>query len=240
MEGPVLPDENVLSKLEVLAQPMSGEVPRRQDINQLREKIIDLAERIQAVQEAEILKLHIQLLSGSELGSVELPRKALVSDVINEVCSMVQEGKAVSKLVCGGEILEDYLSLSNANLDYGSVLNATFEPCAYFVQGAGREEVNGCYTKTQRVVNEAPVYVNRHGIILFRYVMRRGTPYWYFTQDGHPQDDSQGDYYRVQSGASSPPSDGWNTKSCPRGDATSCPKVKAMEEEEEMEVVLSE
>lgn len=25
-----------------------------------------------------------------------------------------------------------------------------------------------------------------------RYVMRRGTPYWYFTQDGHPQDDSQG------------------------------------------------
>ena len=29
-----------------------------------------------------------------------------------------------------------------------------------------------------------------------------------------------GDYYRVQSGARSPPSDGWNTKSCPRGDDT--------------------
>ena len=22
--------------------------------------------------------------------------------------------------------------------------------------------------------------------------MRRGTPYWYFTQDGHPADDSKG------------------------------------------------
>jgi len=64
---------------------------------------MDLAERIHAVQEAEILKLHIQLLSGSELGSVELPRKALVSDVINEVCSMVRdEQNACLPTVIGG------------------------------------------------------------------------------------------------------------------------------------------
>ena len=38
----------------------------------------------------------------------------------------------------------------------------------------GLREVNGCYTKTERVVNEAPVFVNRHGIILFRLGFFRG------------------------------------------------------------------
>eukprot|EP00438_Fugacium_kawagutii_P016428 Skav216606 [mRNA] locus=scaffold4297:8074:21883:+ [translate_table: standard] len=120
-------------------------------------------------------------------------------------------------------------TLSDAGVDYGSVLNVTFESCAYRVLGAGREEVNGCYTKTQREENGAPVYANRNGIILFKYIMRRGTPYWYFTQDGHPADDSKGDYYRVQSAADCPPADGWNTKSCPRGEGTCCPEVRAMD-----------
>lgn len=39
-------------------------------------------------------------------------------------------------------------------------------------------EVNGCYTKTERVVNEAPVFVNRHGIILFRLGFFRGLSWW--------------------------------------------------------------
>mmetsp|Transcript_42840 Transcript_42840/g.93203 ORF Transcript_42840/g.93203 Transcript_42840/m.93203 type:complete len:235 (+) Transcript_42840:17-721(+) len=224
-----LPGEGVLAELEVLAQPMSGEVPNRCDVNKLRSAVLDLAARIARVQEEEIVKLPIRLLSGAELGRVEVPRKAQVADVINEVHHLVEEGKAVSKLVFDGNILEESSSLTDAGLDYGAVLNVTFEPCAYRVQGAGREEVNGCYTKTSRVENGAPVFANRNGIILFRYIMRRGTPYWYFTQDGHPADDSKGDYYRVQTAAESPPSDGWNTKSCPRGDGTSCPQVLAMD-----------
>lgn len=48
------------------------------------------------------------------------------------------------------------------------MLVVTFEPCAYRVSEAGREEVNGFYVRTERTSNEAPVYRNRKGVILFK------------------------------------------------------------------------
>lgn len=57
---------------------------------------------------------------------------------------------------------------AGAGVEHGGVLVVTFEPCAYRVSEAGREEVNGFYVRTERTSNEAPVYRNRKGVILFK------------------------------------------------------------------------
>ncbi|CAE7715756.1 unnamed protein product, partial [Symbiodinium pilosum] len=44
--------------------------------------------------------------------------------------------------------------------------------------------VNGYYFKSPRRMNDAAVFTNNKGIMLFRYIMRRGTPYWYFSDAG--------------------------------------------------------
>ncbi|CAK9035207.1 unnamed protein product [Durusdinium trenchii] len=224
-----VPNLEVLEQLELLARPMKGAMPLRKEITLMREKVLDLARRIKETKDSELVEVHVQLLSGTILGSWALPRQSKVSDVMDRVSDIAEEGKAVSKLVFG-DILDEDSTLEGCGIDEGDVLTVTFQPCAFRVTGAGAMEVNGYYAKSERVQNGAPVFINKNGIILFKYIMRRGTPYWYFTKDGHPADDSKGDYYRVQTDAASPPTDGWNTKSCPLGTGT-CPAVQPMDVE---------
>ncbi|CAJ1354182.1 unnamed protein product, partial [Effrenium voratum] len=88
--------------------------------------------------------------------------------------------------------------------------------------------VNGYYLKSERCINGAPVFLNKSGIMLFKYIMRRGTPYWYFSRDGDLTT-KHGDFYRVQSAQDLPPLEGWVAKDCPCGEGTSFPALRALQ-----------
>eukprot|EP00913_Durusdinium_trenchii_P022498 g21135.t1 len=81
-----VPNLEVLEQLELLARPMKAHSWR---------------------EDSELVEVHVQLLSGTILGSWALPRQSKVSDVMDRVSDIAEEGKAVSKLVFGDILDED-------------------------------------------------------------------------------------------------------------------------------------
>eukprot|EP00971_Amphidinium_carterae_P054639 1076417-Amphidinium_carterae.1 len=116
-----------------------------------------------------------------------------------------------------GGVIEDHKTLAESGWCRDSYLEVSFKG-VFVVQGAGVPDVNGTYTLVANSYHDsAPCYRNDAGTLLFRYRMRSGASYWYFSESTGNLNQSAGDYYRVQSEALTPPEAGWTTLSCSAG-----------------------
>jgi len=170
------------------------------------------------------VELEVVLFSGSRLATLSAVPSWTAQDIKRALRSSLQRSTVVSKLVFDGQVVNGSRTVADLELKAGSLLYAVVEAAQYLVEGAGISRVNGPYIKTERQLNEAPVYVNEYGVILFRYAMPRGTIYWYFSEDGNLSK-SADDFYRVRSGSLFPPLDGWLSERCPLGCNTSAPSL---------------
>mmetsp|Transcript_17733 Transcript_17733/g.37125 ORF Transcript_17733/g.37125 Transcript_17733/m.37125 type:complete len:253 (-) Transcript_17733:126-884(-) len=204
---------------------------KRQQVHAGRTLLLEYADRIRAAEAEEELNVNFIMLSGAALGEQRLNRPMLVSDVKKHLQTLLGEERWPSKLVFEGTILDDQQTVGSAGITFDSTIQVIVQPAAYLVEKAGVSIVNGYYFKSSRRMNDAAMFTNTKGIMLFRYVMRRGTPYWYFSNAGDLTT-KHGDYYRIRSTDDLPPSEGWTTEDCPRGEDTSLPLLRALLEPE--------
>ena len=70
----VVPPAEALDALEHLAEllPSGTGLERRKELNLLRRRLLELAERVENAKEQEQVEVQIQLLSGSVLGTLQL------------------------------------------------------------------------------------------------------------------------------------------------------------------------
>jgi len=168
-------------------------------------------------------ELRVALVSGEHVGTC----KAFPAMLGKDVRAMVLQSVAVpAHMACiklcrrSGRIagiVEDDKTLAQMGWSRDSYLEVSFKG-VYVVQGAGVPDVNGTYNVIANEYHDSvPCYCNDAGTLLFRYRMRSGMSYWYFSEGTGNLNQAAGDYYRVQSGALTPPEAGWTTSSCSAG-----------------------
>mmetsp|Transcript_22406 Transcript_22406/g.42265 ORF Transcript_22406/g.42265 Transcript_22406/m.42265 type:complete len:254 (+) Transcript_22406:60-821(+) len=217
--------------LQELVKPIPACPVKRQRVEAARAVVTKYAERILQAEADEELEVRVHLLSGTELGRVGLTRPMKVADVKTRIAELLGDAETPSKLVLEGTILQDADTVRSCGITWDSILQVIVQPPAYRVDGAGVDEVNGLYFKSSSRMNHAVVFTNKRGIMLFKYVMRRGTHYWYFSDAGDLKT-KHGDYYRIRSDGVLPPLTGWTTDDCPRGADTQCPELTALLEDD--------
>ncbi|CAJ1339142.1 unnamed protein product, partial [Effrenium voratum] len=102
--------------------------------------VLGKAEEIRQAQAKETLEFRLLLVSGCELGSVEVPRLSSVADVKAAAAPLLDEGRFVSKLIWGSSVLEDDDPIESSGASHGAVLQAVLQQPAYLVTSAGKEE----------------------------------------------------------------------------------------------------
>ncbi|CAE7275391.1 unnamed protein product [Symbiodinium natans] len=219
--------------LQHLLQPQrsQGCLEQRKQVEAARALVLDYADRIRQAEAEEELNVNFIMLSGAALGELRLTRPTMVPEVKRQLQSLVGEQGWPSKLVLEGTILDNSQTVGSAGITFDTTIQVVVQPAAYLVESAGVEKVNGYYFKSPRRMNEAVMFTNTRGIMLFRYIMRRGTPYWYFSDAGDLTT-KHGDYYRIRSTDRLPPAEGWITDDCPRGEDTACPTLRLLLEPE--------
>jgi len=182
--------------------------------------------------EAKCITVPVLFFSGEEVAKIEICSDWTALALKKAIRPFLGKGSAVSALIHEGEVLADTDSLKHLT----SHVHVTLRKCAFLVEGAGAETVNGFYVRTKgRDLCDAPVYVNDNGILLFKYRMARGTDYWYFSREGDLSR-SDGDFYRVKSDqrtAVVPPLVGWTFEACPLGRRTQVPNITFCGDDEE-------
>eukprot|EP00928_Gymnodinium_smaydae_P066533 TRINITY_DN49526_c0_g1_i1.p1 TRINITY_DN49526_c0_g1~~TRINITY_DN49526_c0_g1_i1.p1 ORF type:complete len:362 (+),score=37.40 TRINITY_DN49526_c0_g1_i1:64-1086(+) len=199
------------------------------------------SQRLSAREVLNTWHLSVSLMSGEALACLEVDDSWSVQKVRKALRQELQTGRMVANLFVDGNDLEGEASLGTLGITSSSEVYASIVSCDYLVEEAGATEVNGCYSRRPCDMNGAPSYSNESGTLLFRYVMPRGTVYWYFSSPNSDLSKAQGDYYRARNGADQPPMDGWMTQSCPLGKGP-LPKLLSLAtpKQEESSVDLSD
>jgi len=184
-------------------------------------------------QDVQKLKLPVLFFSGEEVATLEVSLDWTGRRVKQALRPFLGKGHTVATVIHEGGVLLDSESLERIHLANDAHLYVTLRQCTFLVEGAGAEAVNGFYLRRRGSdLCNAPVYVNEHGTLLFKYRMARGTAYWYFSREGDLSR-SDGDFYRVKSDAPKPPLEDWTCEACPLGRRTQVPSLTFCGEEDE-------
>lgn len=162
-------------------------------------------------------ELDVYFLSGSKVTTLQVDDAWTGLDVKAALQPFLPRRSYIAAVASGVQILGDTLTVGELRLAPGSVLQVAVRAYDYFVEGAGVPEVNGGHLRKDELMNDAPCYRNEAGVLLFRYVMRHGSPFWYFSQEGQNVNSSAFDYFRVKTTEMLPPRTGWTSLGCQLG-----------------------
>lgn len=180
----------------------------------------------------ERMEVQALLLSGELLGNLSVDPARPTKELRAMFRHFLDPGCIVSSLCIGGSVLQDDIPVGSLSQGGKLEVVAVLESCAYLVEGAGADSANGHYCIQGEKMDGAPTYQNEKGLMLFRFVMSRGTKYWYISDPTGDLSKSSGDYYRVKSDAPRPPLEDWSISGCPQG-SDPCPVFTRFEAEVE-------
>lgn len=163
------------------------------------------------------LQLDVHLLSGAKLTTLRAEDSWTARQVKDALRLLVPQGRYISAVLCGAQVLENSETLREFGLPEAAVLQVALQECEYLVEGAGAPQVNGWYSRTEEEMNGAPCFMNDNGTLLFHHVMPRGTRYWYFSRAGENLNSDASDFYRVRTAELVPPRRGWTSDHCRLG-----------------------
>jgi len=164
----------------------------------------------------EPLQLHVNLLSGTELATVQAKSTWSGREMKDALLPFLPKATVAATINFGTLTWEDSLMASELGLTDEAELHVILQACEIQVTAASVSAVNGFYTTSEEQMNGASSYTNEAGTLLFRYHFPNGVHYWYFSRPGNLTK-SLGDYYRVKSEGLYPPLDGWAPDKCPLG-----------------------
>jgi len=166
--------------------------------------------------DAPRIQLVVLLVSGEELTRVAVSPEWKCVHVKRAIGQSLVNGRGVTKLIVGREVFRDAWSVADMDLADGGVIQAVIQGPDVIVRNSGTEAVNGNYIRQDGFMNGSVWFRNEAGTLLFKYVMKRGTHFWYFSKDGNLAN-AAGDYYWAESAEKLPPAVGWTLQGCPMG-----------------------
>lgn len=162
------------------------------------------------------IQLVVNLMSGEELTTVMVSPFWKGVHVKRAIAQNLEDGRGATKLVVDTEVFRDWKSVADMDLADGSIIQAVVVGSEVVVTNSGTPAVNGNYIRQDEIMNGAVCFRNEAGTLLFKYVMKGGSHFWYFSKDGNLAK-SSGDYYRSKTTELLPPAVGWTMQGCPMG-----------------------
>jgi len=170
------------------------------------------------------MQMEVVLISGASLANLYVSADWTAREVREALRDVLGQGCYGTKFMRGSAILEGSSTLADIGVSDGTSLTAVVQSADFLVEEAGAEKVNGCYWRSERWLNDYPVYANENGLILFKHKMPSGSYFWYISEDGDLMQ-SDGDYYRTKCNSQHPPQSGWQNKACPLSAGATPPTV---------------
>eukprot|EP00933_Yihiella_yeosuensis_P075197 TRINITY_DN84440_c0_g1_i1.p1 TRINITY_DN84440_c0_g1~~TRINITY_DN84440_c0_g1_i1.p1 ORF type:complete len:329 (-),score=31.94 TRINITY_DN84440_c0_g1_i1:454-1440(-) len=164
------------------------------------------------------IELSVVLLSGIFIATVSICPSSTGAELRSLITSSLEnshKGKFVD-IIIGTRIVKNTDIIHELDLSTGDTLQVILRAADFTVSGSGVAAVNGLYVKMEKVLNEAPCFVNESGIMLFKYRFPSGNHHWYLSDVDGDLSKGDGDYFRVRSESALPPITGWTQAACPK------------------------